>query len=188
MILGGLNSEYGFPAGWKPAVGNSSQNAMLDAFSAKVGTNAISTAQEMISNAKTLALHLPNVPMKAEILDFMKVISNALTQLQQEIYLIQNQAAIKSKDLGKAELDIHLNKLEKQKEELKSQSRSGKPGLGVFNSIMKFLDLISTVLSIAIAIFRMGVGAGLIGIDLVAAAIAYTLVDQVLIISGKRGV
>ncbi|MBS4168095.1 type III secretion system translocon subunit SctE [Parachlamydia sp. AcF125] len=185
--ISSIRDQYGLPSDWTAPVG-ATQNTMLDAFSAQVGTNAISTAQEMISNAKTLALDLPNVPMRAEILDFMKAISDALTQLQQEIYLIQNQDAIKSKDLGKAELDIQLNKLEKQKEELKKQRESGKPGMGIFNSIMKVLGPIMTVLTVIIAIFTMGAGAGLLGVAVAAAAIAYTVADQALTASGKPGV
>ncbi|MBS4168141.1 type III secretion system translocon subunit SctE [Parachlamydia sp. AcF125] len=184
--ISSISDQYGLSSDWAAPVG-ATQNAMLDAFSAKVGINAINTAHEMVSNVKTLALDLPNVPMRAEVLDFMKAISDALTQLQQQIYLIQNLDAIKSKDLGKAELDIQLNKLEKQKEEMKKQRESAKPGLGFLNVLMKIFAPIMAIVSVIIAVFTMGAG-GMLGLAIAAAALAYTVADQVLTSSGKPGV
>ncbi|EFB41041.1 MULTISPECIES: type III secretion system translocon subunit SctE [Parachlamydia] len=185
--ISSIRDAYGLPSDWTAPVGET-ENAMLDPFSAQVGTNAINLGKEMISQATTLALNLPNVPMKAEILDFMKAISDALTKLQEQIYLIQNQDASKAKELGKAELDKQLNKLAEQKKQMEDQRKSGKPGLGIFNSIMKVLGPISTVFSVVIAVLTLGAGAGLIGVAVAAAAIAYTVADQALTASGKQGV
>ncbi|MBS4168129.1 hypothetical protein [Parachlamydia sp. AcF125] len=46
--ISSISGQYGLPSNWTAPVGTT-QNAMLDAFSAKVGTNAINTAQEMLS-------------------------------------------------------------------------------------------------------------------------------------------
>jgi hypothetical protein len=178
-----ISPKLGLPIGWVPPVG-APAGGHLSTESATVALNGVNTAQEMLGNLETLALKLPNSPMRAMLLDFLKAISEALSQLKEQIFAMQSMDAGKAKELGKAELDTQLNKLEKQRKEMEKQKDSGKPGMAGFQKFMQAFGPCAAVIAVIMAVVTMGTMTALV-LAVAVAAIAYTVADS--IVQGVTG-
>lgn len=181
-----IRPQLGLPVGWVPPVGPVTGGS-LDPESATIALNAINNLDEMISGLKSLAMQLPNTPMRQKILDFLKAISQALSQMKEEIFAMQGVDAAIAKQLGKAELDTNLNKLEKQRQEMEKQKESGKPGMEIFQKFMQAFGPCAAVVAIIMAVVTMGT-ASAIAIAVAVVAIVYTVADAIIQATTGKGI
>jgi len=178
-----IGPKLGLPVGWIPPVGPPS-GGHIDEQSATVALNGINTVQEMLGGLEALAVNLPPSPMRAKLLDFLKSISQALSALKEQVFAMQNTDAGKAKELGKAELDTQMNKLEKQRQEMEKQKESGKPGMAGFQKFMQAFGPCAAVIAVIVAVCTMGTMTAL-AVAVAVAAIAYTVADA--IVQGVTG-
>lgn len=153
-----IQKSYGL-SGWQP-VGPSVWTGD------KTILNGLLQAQEMVKTARSYIEALPDSPEKMVMLNYLKLIGEAINKLQQQIFEIQARDAAKGKDYSSAVSDASMNKLEKYKQNIEEQhkklaeAKSKQDKAAKFSSVMKILGPIIIAVSIVITIATAGAFGG----------------------------
>jgi len=134
--------KYGLDPSWKPTI-NSLVSPYVDPAALKSATNAMDTAQEILSLVEAKVSAMPDGPERTQYLQYLRVISAALTHIQETIYQMQAAQSKASTAYNNAQLEAHMNDIAKQRDAIQETRRQEKkkakwgPFLNVMNWIMK---------------------------------------------------
>lgn len=145
--------SMGLPSSWKPVATKADPN---------VPAASLLMAKATISNLKNiyevglqaLKQMSPNDPQRTVLMDYLKKIGDALSKLQETMYIIESASAKTSKTIGLAMQDMQKNKIDeeaKQAEEARKQKstkgyhKAHDPGKKTFMKI--FGPLIALILA-----------------------------------------
>lgn len=144
-----VREKYSLPEVWTPET-----LAMLTIPVNAVTTlakNGIAYLQDFSATTYNTVLKLPPSPEKFALIDFLKVISDALSFLKQSLYQITSADSLTAKKITEAKLEDQKQKLKFFEEAQKvakeqAQASSGKGG-GKSSSTQKFLSIFTKVIT-----------------------------------------
>lgn len=140
-------AKYGLDATWKTNM-TSLYAPGVDPVGMKVAQNTLNMAQEIYQEALKAGEALPEGPEKDTYLNFLKVIGQALQNLQDTIYSMQAASSNVSKNANRAKLDAQLNDIDKQQRaadkcaEQAAKTRSLGPLGKIFEWLIKIIMMI----------------------------------------------
>lgn len=143
-------TKYGLDLTWQPTV-TSLFAPGVDPKSVAIANSGMATAKEIIDKATVAGNNMPDGPEKEQYLNFLKLISQALTGLQDAIYSMQMSQTSRAKSSNQAKLDMQLNDIEKQQQaadkaaEQAKKIRSLGPLGKIFEWVIKILLMVISV-------------------------------------------
>lgn len=105
-----VRAQYGLSSDWSPST-DAIRGAANPAGSNESAAGAISTLENEVALAITYVEQWPNSPTKAMLLNVLKVVSEAISELKQQLAIIMQLDAQLSTKLGQAQLDTALLKV-----------------------------------------------------------------------------
>lgn len=125
----------------------------MNAVTNQKALDALAVGTELIDKAKAQGEAMPNGPEKDAYLNFLRLISKALSALQEVVYQMQANQSSTSKTLSRANLDMQLNDLEKQQkaaDEVREKTNKF-ASMGSFGKIFEWIiRIILMILSFAL--------------------------------------
>jgi len=107
-------AQYGVDPTWTSTLTTLAPPAGVNSASQQQALGAIGTAQELINQATAKANGMAAGPEKTSYLNFLQVIGEALSKLQESVYAMQASQSDASKEMNRAKLDMGLNDIDKQ--------------------------------------------------------------------------
>ncbi len=151
-------ATIGLPAVWQPTSTVINPNLSPQMASTLEGAKAfLKESGDIQQGLFTQLMQTPEGKMGAvTFMNYLKIVGEALDQMQQLIYAIESADAKISKLLNSITLDMQMNKIDKMKreaEERKQQEEAGKSGFkGFLNSICEILGPLIAIVTIIAAI------------------------------------
>lgn len=141
-----VRQQFGLPDDWTPST------SAIRGVANMLPTNqsalaAVSDLESEVALAITYVEQWPNSPTKAMLLNVLKVVSEAISNLKQQLAIIMQKDAELSTKLGQAQLDTALTKVDENLKKIQEiQDKQAKmEALGPLFKIMEVFMLIFTV-------------------------------------------
>lgn len=180
-----ISGKYGLSTGFIPS--GLSIDKVPTENAARNAANTVNGMKTVISN---YAKNLPDGPGKVLVMDFLKIISDALKDLQEMIYKMEVQEAEGQKTLSSAQqeamqfkIDQHMKALEEQKaKEAEMQKKQGT--MSDINKVMKILGPILIAVTVLATIASFGT-LGPLAVGVILALTAISCIDMIPGVDGK---
>lgn len=167
QAVGEIRSTYNLPVGWGPPITQLSSLANITP-STRMAWSTISQTEEQLQIMATFVDAMPDNPSKALMINVMKIVSEAITQLKVSIAQIQIMDTELATKISGARKDAALYKVDLQKKKLE-EAKKKKAKAAKFGLIMKILGPIFAVLIAFLMVASGGVLGGVFAAFLVPA-------------------
>lgn len=171
QALAKVLQQYGIPAGqFEPQPSDLAGASLAVPQNLKVMNGAVGLSTGLTGGLKEIVKSMPDGSSKSIYADYLKAISDAIADLRNVLYLIQQKDSSLSKDMSNWSLEGARNKNDlntaSRNEQLKKMRDRPKPKGGVLGAIMKVFAKLGPILSIIMATVMMGpVGLALAVLD-----------------------
>jgi len=173
--LGQVIQERALPSDWQPGI-----ELRPMGLTARTAFRAINTAEEMLGILTLMVDDMPDSPERVMLINILKMVSEALAEMKQLLYLLQSLDTDIARNMSKLELETILLKYDKEGKTLdeireKTEEKQSKEAKQKAMSLtMKILGPILMVLAVAGSILTGGISG-----FLVAAIMVLMLADSV---------
>lgn len=167
-----VRAEYGLPGDWSPSA-SALRKAVNVAPTYQSAAATISGMETQVALAITYVEQWPNSPTRAMLLNVLKIVSDAISQLKQQLGIMMQLDAEISTKLGQAHLDTALLKVHEQLQKLEEikEAQEKQQKMAALGPLFTFIEVIIATLTMGFAMM-----AGPILGPVIAAAVAANFV------------
>lgn len=184
QALSDTKDKYSLAGNWQPTPIN------IGGFQNPLGPSIINTLETLYSSLQQSVSFLPDSPEKAIYLNFLKVLSEALGSLEEQIYKMESvnamgasKTALCQRDEALRQIQVHMKEADDQKqkadEAAKKQAKMAK-----FGKIMSIVGPIMAFVSVLVTIATLGTMGPAMAILMVTISVL-SMVDTIASLAGK---
>lgn len=176
-----IRAQYHLPDDWMPDDSTISELGRLNA-SAKLALSALESGVEQIILMFAAVNAMPDGPGKAVFLNILKIVSDALAELREQIAIMQSLDSDLASKLSDQQLEANLEKIRKQTEEIEAQKKQDAK-MKPLQDFMKIMGPLKYVFMVVMAVLG-GALLGPWGLVMALTLCALLIADDVM---GKSG-